>query len=200
MPRNVPFRLNDEDENRWEISLFTSQLDEICDLFGARTYYIKQEQKNFDEIFGESSNKALKDATEIHLWCDQFDEDFDNEDTALHSKFGFSLNITEATFYASSNYFNEHGITPRESDLIFYKKANKLFEISKITPQDGFKIRLDCDLYTYDNIDVDESSVFEPEILNLEDINDIEVTKIIEPVQQQVADEGTEGTRKNRLF
>lgn len=196
------FRLNNEDYAEFnEKGLFNQQLDEGCDLFGADCSYITQDQRVPDDIFGEYLGKILKDSRQINLLCDQFEQDFQSEDGALFSKFGPQLNFSEATFWCSEDYLTEHGITPQVSDLIYYKKINTTFEILKITNQDRFKIKFDCNLYEYDNIKIDPDTITDQPILDLTNINDTEVTKIIQPIKDQVTSEAIKtGNRTNNLY
>ena len=196
-----PFRFNDEDDPSFVTGgLFESQLDEGCRIYGIDCVYISQKQAQSDDIFGEHLGNKLENGIPIRLICDQMEEDFQNEDTALHSKFGFQLNMTEAVFHASISYFEDHDITISESDIIYYKKVEKAFEIMKVTRQDQFKVRLDCDLYTFDNIEIDEFTIDEPAITDLKHINDEEMDRTNQPVLDQVVDEGVKTGRSDGIY
>jgi len=201
---NPPFSLNQDTYEYDADGLFNQQLDEGIQLFGAKVAWITQEQRVPDNIFGEHLGKILKNSVDCQLICDQFEEDFQNEDTALHSKFGFTLNFTEATFFGSNSYMLDVGVKPQLSDLIYYKKLNLIFEVMKITEQDNFRLRFDCELYNYDNIKIDDLTIDIPEINALdntiENINDKEVTLIETPLKTQVTTEAIKSGRNNNLF
>ena len=196
-----PFRFNKEASFEFgKNGLWNQQLDESCELFGAEVVYIKTEHYQPDEVFGEYLGNVLRNGTTIFLLCDQFEDDFQNEDTALNSKFGFQLTFAEATFWASQNYFEKHGITPEQTDLVYYKNVDKIFEVNKTTLTNDFKIKLDCSLYDYDNISIDEATIDEPAVTELEFINDEELNKITTPQETQTTNDNIRSSRKNNLF
>jgi len=201
---NQPFKLNQDTYEYDADGLFNNQMDEGIQLFGADIAWITQEQRVPDHIFGEHLGKILKNSVDCQLLCDQFETDFQNEDTALHSKFGFNLNFTEATFHGTNSYMVDVGVTPQVSDLIYYKKLKLIFEVLKITEQDNFKLRFDCELYNYDNIKIDELTIDIPEINALDDvldnINDKETELIDTPRKTQITTEAIKTGRNNNLF
>jgi len=200
-PTDKPFRFNNADYFEFdELGLFQSQLDEGTELFGVSVVYIKVDHEQPDEIFAEYLGEKMSEGTEIYLILDQIDEDFQTEDAMMHSKFGIQFNFGECTFWASKEYFQSYGITPQAGDLIYYKKIEKLFEISKTTEQHKFKVRLDCDLYNYDHIEIDEDMIDEEKIAALEDISDIEDERITTPQEVQIDAEDFSSDRTNKLY
>ena len=179
-----PFRFNDEDYIVSERQTWSDQLDETGLLYGPELKYIDLTHAQPDYIFGEYLANTIERGIPLQLICEQIEDDFYPEESGLFSKFGYTPQLDEAIFYGSVNYFDYLNITPQEDDLIYYKKTKKIFEITKVTLLDDWKYKIDSKLYNYDHMEVSDDVTDQP-ILNLEDINDEEVIKIIEPITDQ---------------
>ena len=171
--RGKPFAFNNETGFENEKATFQSILDESCALYGPELIWIDQTLNEIDDTFGEFLGKMLTKGISIRLLSEQIETDYYPEDGALFTKFGFEPNIGEATFYGSPQYFLEHGITPKQQDLIYYKKVKKMFEVTHIELLDNFKYRIDCVLYNYDHTKLDDT-VEDEDILSLPDLDDKE--------------------------
>lgn len=178
------FAFNDIDTLNLEKETFSNQLTEACLLFGVQLKYIDVTHAEPDYIFGEHLANTLERGVPLRLISENVEEDYYPEDGGLFSKFGYTTQLDVATFWGSTNYFEELGITPQEDDILYYEKTKKMFEITHVTLIDDFKYKIDTRLFNYSHEEVADD-VTEPSILNLEDINDEEVTKINTPITNQ---------------
>ena len=200
-PTPKPYRFNNEDYAEFdEKGLFNSLMDEGTELYGVGVVYIEVKHDQPDEIFAEYFGEKMENGTQMYLILDQVDDDFQTEDAMMNSKFDIQFNFGECTFWATKSYFESYNIIPSAGDLIYYKKIEKLFEIAKITEQHKFKYRLDCELYSYDHIEIDEDAVDEELVNALEDINDVELEIITNPQKDQIETENISSERDNNLF
>lgn len=179
-----PFLFNDSETLSMENRTWSNQLDEACMLFGANLKYIDVTHAVQDNIFGEALSKTLERGIPIRLIVENIEADFFPEESGIFSKFGYTPQLDVATFFGSTRFFDEHNIVPQENDLIYYEKTKKMFEIVGVTLLDDYKYRVDTRLYNYNHDDIADD-VTDISILNLEDINDDEVVKIIEPITDQ---------------
>lgn len=191
---NYPFFMNNETGFENERKTISGLMDEGVYLHGAECVYYDMTLAQPDEVFGEYLGKKFSLGTPIRLLIDQIEDDFFPEDGFMHAKFGMEFQMGEATFRATIDYFKQHGLNPKPQDVILYKKVHKLFEITHITLINDFNYQIDAVLYNYDHVEIDDT-VQEADLITLKDINDEEVTKIIEPMEAQedsenVIDEG----------
>lgn len=168
---DYPFLMNDEFDFEHEKKTWNNIMDEGTYLYGAECLWIRQELNVPDNMFGDFLGKLIKEGVPIRLIIDQIEEDFYPESSLMYSKFGIEPNIGSATFHASVNYFENFAIEPRPQDLIFYKKVNKIFEVTHVTLLDGFKYQIDSVLYDYDHTKIDDG-VTDEDILSLETLDD----------------------------
>ena len=188
MAKDYPFLFNDPVSFENEKQTFSNLMDETVYLHGAECKYISISLNHIDNVFGEFNGKRIEDGIPIRLHVEQIDTDFYDESGGLYEKFGFLPNVGEATFNATINYFNEHGIDPKPQDLILYSKVNKMFEVTKVTELDGFKFELKAVLYDHDHREVADD-VEDEHITALETLDDKDKANYNDPIDQQERDE-----------
>jgi hypothetical protein len=168
---NKPFFFNDESIHAIEKQTFANIMDEAVFLHGSECIWIKQTLGQREDIFGEFLGKKINEGIPIRLVLDQVDTDLYPEDTMSVGRYGLELNIGEATWHGSVQYFTDHGITPGQQDLIYYKKIAKLFEVTHIQLLDDYKYVVNSILYNYSHEPV-ASDVTDEDILSLPDLDD----------------------------
>lgn len=188
MPRDYPFFFNDPLGFENEKQTFSDLNDEATYLHGNECLYISTSLNAIDNVFGEFMGKRIEDGIPIRLHIEQMESDFYDESSGLYEKFGFLPNVGEATFNATINYFNEHGINPKPQDLIVYSKVDKMFEVTKVTKLDGFKFELKAVLYDHDHREVADD-VTDEHITALETLDDKDKANYNDPIDQQERDE-----------
>lgn len=182
------FKFNDTSILAAEKEYFSDQLDEACLLYGPVLKYIDITHAQPDYVFGEYLANTIEEGESLQLMCEQIDDEFYPEDSGIFGKFGYTPQLDTATFFGSTNYFEHLSIVPQEDDLIYYAKIDKIFEIVKVTLLDDYKYKIDSRLYNYDHMEVSDDVTDQP-ILDIEDINDDEVTKIVTPITTQIETE-----------
>lgn len=171
-PNNKPFRFNTGYEGE-EKQTYLNITDDAIALYGEHCVYITQTLAQAEPIFGEYLGKVINEGTDVYLYVEQTESDFEVDTSSMYSKFGFVPNIGEATFHATEQYFDSFGITPRAQDLVYYPKNKQMFEINHVQERFG-KYELVGELYNYDHTKVADDVTDIP-ILDLTDINDDDV-------------------------
>lgn len=170
----APFRFNENyDINEaGEANTYNNIFAESTHLHGSDVVYIERTLHGAEPIFGEYLASTLTKGTPMRLFLE--------ETTAwggagdMYSKFGLQVQ-DEATFYCPTITFLQAKYDeetkefipfyPKVSDLIYFVKGKKLFEIQHIEneAQPGFFVFgnrnsyvMKCKVYTYDHVEVNQ--------------------------------------------
>lgn len=197
---NKPFFFNNESIHALEKQTFANIMDEAVFLHGSECIWIDQTLAQREDIFGEFLGKKINEGTPIRLVLDQVDTDLYPEDTMTHGRYGIELNIGEATWHATVQYFTDHGISPRPQDLIYYKKIAKMFEVTHIQLLDDYKYVVNSILYNYDHTPVDPA-VTDEDILDLPNLDDRDKAETGDRIATaETTDDVIDGSKTDGIF
>lgn len=186
MRTNYPFKINRSETTDGERQTYLNLMDESTYLYGEDILYIDIANAQLDEIYGEFLNKKMKTGTELRLTFDETEDDFYVQDAGMFSKFGYAPEIGEGRFNATQQYFEYYNVYPKEGDLIYYFKTNKLFEIQKVVTIKGAYYQLNCKHYNFSHEDIDMTEIEETEIQSLDEVMDVEIETLITPINEVV--------------
>lgn len=197
MRDNYPFKINRSETTDGERQTYLNLMDESTYLYGEDLLYIDIANAQLDQIYGEFLNKKMKTGTPMRLAFDETEDDFYAQDAGMFTKFNYMPEIGEARFNATKQYFEYYNVFPKEGDLIYYYKTNKLFEVQKVVTIKGAYYQLNCKHYNFSHEDIDMVEIEEPEIQSLDNIMNVEIETLITPVREVVEEEDIVNTTES---
>ncbi len=201
MRTNYPFKINRSETTDGERQTYLNLMDESTYLYGEDVLYIDVVNAQLDEIYGEFLSKTMKTGTELRLTFDESEDDFYVQDAGMFQKFGYVPEIGEGRFNATKQYFEFYNVFPKEGDLLYYFKTNKMFEIQKVVTINGVYYQLNCKHYNFSHEDIDMDEIEESEIQSLDNVMDEEIENLITPVHEVVEREDiVDDSERDGLF
>jgi len=140
MPTNVYF----DTGTRPEQSLYEDLIIEQLRIYGQDVYYIPRKLAGTDSIWQEDISSSFESSYLIEMYMETIDG-YEGE-KELMSKFGLDIQ-DDATFVVSRRRWEQfvsidnniiESSRPNEGDLVYFPKANKLFEITFVDKDDPF--------------------------------------------------------------
>ena len=116
--------------------LTSFMIDEIVQLYGVPTYYLKKSLVNLDRIFGEDSLNKFEHAVELYLLPENPEQYGGTGDT--FGNFGFEIADT-MTMIVEMNRFNDTvgQLKPSEDDLVYIPIFDSWFQVSFMDDERG---------------------------------------------------------------
>jgi len=106
------------------------QVYEASVIYGRKVYYMKPNNINTNEIFGEVLTRDFLNANSYEMYSTR-DNDTMYEGGETFGGFGFVPSYNSIQ-YIPIKFFKDKNITPAEGDLIYQLEDNMLFEVTKI--------------------------------------------------------------------
>jgi len=140
MPTNVYF----DTGTRPEQYLYEDLIIEQLRIYGQDVYYIPRKLAGTDSIWQEDISSSFESSYLIEMYMETIDG-YEGE-KELMSKFGLDIQ-DDATFVVSRRRWEQfvsidnniiESSRPNEGDLVYFPKANKLFEITFVDKDDPF--------------------------------------------------------------
>ncbi len=109
--------------------LTSFMIDEIVQLYGVPTYYLKKSLVNLDRIFGEDSLNKFEHAVELYLLPENPEQYGGSGDNL--GNFGFEINDTVQMIVEMERFKTTVGENqPSEDDLIYIPTFQRWFQVS----------------------------------------------------------------------
>ena len=191
MPTNVYFDTGTKPEQ----ALYEDLIIEQLRIYGQDVYYIPRKLAGTDDIFGEDIGSSFEDAYLIEMYMETIDG-YEGE-KELMSKFGLDIQ-DDATFVVARRRWEQfvsidnniiESSRPNEGDLVFFPKANKLFEITFVDHDDPFyqvhnlpTYKLKCKTFEYASEVIDTG---------IAELDAIETNNSLDQMQHQLTLEQT---------
>jgi hypothetical protein len=168
-----PFLFNQNyDPNKSnEASLMNGIYSEFTYLYGTDIIFLPREVNKEETTFGEYLSATIEKGFSLRLFLEETEAWSGNGD--MYSKFGLQV-TDECTLYCNKLTFNQGtatpsvtgGVYPKQGDLIYINKSQKLFQISHIEDEvapafyllgnrAGYKIQ--CKLFSYTHEAINQS-------------------------------------------
>lgn len=155
--REYPFLFNDGDRPDNEIVTLENMYEECTYLYGTDLYYIPIELYNEEDTFGEYLSRVASIGISFRGFVEQTDEFEGNG--YMFTKFGLQLQ-DEMNVFVLKRILKNKNIIPKENDLIYHKRSDKIFEIEFIDDDKNgsnfyplganISYRIRCKLYNND--------------------------------------------------
>ncbi len=155
-----------------EANLFNIAYSEFSYLYGTDIVFLPRDVNNEETTFGEFLAATIDNGYNIKLFLDENQAWSGNGD--MYSKFGLQI-TDECTLYCNKLTFSQatmstsalSGLYPKQGDLIYIVKSQKLFQISHIEDEvsptfyllgnrAGYKIQ--CKLFSYTHEAINQSA------------------------------------------
>ncbi|HPB34689.1 MAG TPA: hypothetical protein PLW61_08010, partial [Caldisericia bacterium] len=109
--------------------LTSFMIDEIVQLYGVPTYYLKKSLVNLDRIFGEDSLNKFEHAVELYLLPENPEQYGGSGDNL--GNFGFEINDTVQMIVEMERFKTTVGENqPSEDDLVYIPTFQRWFQVS----------------------------------------------------------------------
>lgn len=109
--------------------LTSFMIDEIIQLYGVPTYYLKKSLVNLDRIFGEDSLNKFEHAVELYLLPENPEQYGGSGDNL--GNFGFEINDTVQMIVEMERFKTTVGENqPSEDDLVYIPTFQRWFQVS----------------------------------------------------------------------
>lgn len=177
-----PFFKNEYEPGNADAELYRHATNEICEQRGIDMYYLRRTRVKDDHLFGEDVLQQFDSNQTVTFYI----ENYSNYDGVgdIFSKFGFQPDDQLTLIVEKKNFDSILGSEPLESDLIYYKAGNAIFEIVHVEEKDGFfqfnfrqyTYKINCKLFEYSYEDmatgVDDIDEIDQELQNTTDESD----------------------------
>lgn len=179
---NQTYDLNESNE----ANLFNGIYSEFTFLYGTDIIFLPREVNKEETTFGEYLSATIEKGFPIRLFLEEVEAWSGNGD--MYSKFGLQV-TDECTLYCNKLTFNQAtsnpeatgGVFPKQGDLIYINKSQKLFQISHIEDEvkpafyllgnrAGYKIQCKLFSYTHEEISQDVSAGIPEAVMALDNL------------------------------
>lgn len=187
-----------------EANTYNNIYSEFAYLYGSDIIFLPREVNKEETTFGEFLAATIERGYQMRLFIEESEAWSGNGD--LYSKFGLQI-TDECTLFCNKLTFNQatEGIYPKQGDLIYIVKSQKLFQISHIEDEisptfyllgnrAGYKIQCKLFSYHHESINQDPDSGIPQAIQALDNLLD----NIIEPEASASPLETKEFTNNNK--
>jgi len=148
-----------------EASLYNSISSEFCYLYGNDITFLPRDVNNAEEIFGEYLAAVFNRGYNLRAFIEELEAWGGQGD--MYSKFGLQV-TDECTIYINKTSFSQavSADYPKQGDLVYVTKSQKLFEISHIEDEvaPGFYhfgnktwYKIQCKLFSYNHEEINQS-------------------------------------------
>lgn len=187
-----------------EANTYNNIYSEFAYLYGSDIIFLPREVNKEETTFGEYLAATIERGYQIRLFIEETEAWSGNGD--MYSKFGLQV-TDECTLYCNKLTFSQatSGIYPKQSDLIYIVKSQKLFQISHIEDEvspafyllgnrAGYKIQCKLFSYHHESINQDSDSGIPQSIQALDNL----LNNIMEPEASATTLENKEFTNNNK--
>jgi len=154
-------------------------------LYGTDMNFLPRDVNKEETTFGEYISAAFNQGIPMRMFIEEVEAWSGNGD--MYSKFGLQV-TDECTLWCTKSFFTEQtsGIYPKQGDLIYVNKSQKLFQINHIEDEiqpafyllgnrGGFKLQCKLFAYNHEEITQDINSGVPSAVMALDALlNDVE--------------------------
>ena len=165
-----------------EAANFDSIASEFYYLYGTDITFLPREQNKEETTFGEYLSSVFNQGIPTRLFIEEVEAWSGNGD--MYSKFGLQV-TDECTLYCTKSFFTQQtsGVYPKQGDLMYVNKSQKLYVISHIEDEiqpafyllgnrSGLKIQCKLFMYNHEVISQEVSSGIPTAIQALDNLLD----------------------------
>lgn len=148
-----------------EATLFNNAYSEFVWLYGSDVVWLNREVGKEESVFGEYLSAVFNKGTPMRMFIEEMEAWGGTGD--IFSKFGLQV-TDECTLYINKTSFYNASSSgyPKQGDLVYVNKAQKLFEVSHIEDESapGFYLfgnrtgyKISCKLFSYNHEVINQS-------------------------------------------
>ncbi len=120
-----------------EYQLYRGMCNEVSEMFGIDFVYLKRQDGNPDDIYGEDPTNYFDDNKTVTMYIENFQQFEGNGD--LFGKFGFTIDDQLILVVGVDVFQRDTGEDePFEADLLYHPVSQKFFKIDHIARPQGF--------------------------------------------------------------